>query len=800
MVAVDENGEESPGRSITLPQVRATLLDGEQLKRGIMNRLEYRVENHSASIVDNIHLKVNINGKNHISESFSLQPLTSNLIPVIVGGYADLPDVASMTTTIIITPHENETAEIVRSTEIEVNDGVLVIGIMNEEFVRGGAGTVRFTVENTGEEEIEIVTATGSGSSPSNEITFYLLDPDGNVLSSTPFKQNLGEGIVTLANGNTVARISPESVFTSDPLEIPVPMSSPDEVTIQLKISQIYYHQEKPDQVSMAGVSTTRQILLVDTSYYGEVISISPESSSGNEDILITGQAVERDTGSPMPNVPLDLVISVNGFERKYSLFTEDDGSFSYTFTPLSGESGTYKVWAVHPDLLNKPVQGEFVINRIRITPATINLNIPRNYEQAINIEVAAGDGTQVHNLRLVYDELDQPTGAFPEGVHVTIGDSITTLGSGETASLGVIIWADNNAEEIGRLVLKVKSDETGNDSWGSVIINTHFSDAQPVLYFSPDHVETGLAFDETVNETIILENRGVADLTDVSLTIVSEDGTPAPDWVHLNTASDQCVISIGETREVGIAFSPTTGSVAEGMYLFYLRVASSNYQTTDIGLYVAVTQSGVGSALFKVADIYTGTVGQNNEIIQGLAGAKIKVQNEEVLTVEQTQTTDTMGEALFSDLPAGRYKCRITADNHQEYIGRLWIKPGITITEEVFLSYNLVTVEWEVTETTIEDKYEIVLNATYETDVPAAVVVAEPTSITLPEMKAGDVYYGEFTLTNYGLIRAKDLNFALPEDDNNFRYELLTGMPDSLEAKERITVPYKVTCLNIFP
>jgi len=797
VVAVDENGEESPGRSITLPQVSATLLDGERLKRGIMNRLEYRIENHSASIVDNIHLKVNVNGKNHISESFSLQSLTSNLIPVIVGGYADLPDLASMATTIVITPHENETAEIVRSTEIEVNDGMLVIGILNEEFVRGGAGTVRFTLENTGEEEIEIVTTTGSGSSPSNEITFYLLDPDGNVLSSTPFKQNLGEGIVTLANGNTVARISPESVFTSEPLEIPVPISSPDEVTIQLEISQIYYHQGKPDQVSMAGVSTTRQISLVDTSYYGEVLSIAPENSNGNEDILITGQAVERDTGSPMPNVPLDLVISVNGFERKYNLFTEDDGSFSYTFTPLSGESGLYKVWALHPDLLDKPVHGEFVINRLKISPSTINLNIPRNYEQEIDIQVAAGDGTVVNNLMLVYDELDQPTGAFPEGVHVTIGDSITTLGSGETGSLSVTLWADNNAEEIGRLVLKVKSDETGNDSWGSVIINTHFSDAQPVLYFSPDHVETGLAFDETVNETIILENKGVADLNDVSLSIVSEDGTPAPDWVHLNTASDQGIISIGETREVGIAFSPTTGSVAEGMYLFYLRVTSSNYQTTDIGIYVSVTQSGVGSALFKVADIYTGTVDQNNEIIQGLAGAKIKVQNEEVLSVEETQTTDSLGEVFFTDLPAGRYKCRITADNHQEYIGRLWIKPGITVTKEVFLSYNLVTVEWEVTETTIEDKYEISINVTYETDVPAAVLVAEPASINLPRMEAGDVYYGEFSLTNYGLIRAEEVQFELPPSDQNYEYELLSGLPDTIEAKERITVPYRVTRLK---
>ena len=91
-----------------------------------------------------------------------------------------------------------------------------------------------------------------------------------------------------------------------------------------------------------------------------------------------------------------------------------------------------------------------------------------------------------------------------------------------------------------------------------------------------------------------------------------------------------------------------------------------------------------------------------------------------------------------------------MTANKHQESIGRLWIKPGITVNEDVFLDYTLVTVEWKVTEITIQDRYDIVLTAVYETNVPAPVVVAEPASINLPDMRTGDVYTGEFTLTNH--------------------------------------------------
>ena len=247
----------------------------------------------------------------------------------------------------------------------------------------------------------------------------------------------------------------------------------------------------------------------------------------------------------------------------------------------------------------------------------------------------------------------------------------------------------------------------------------------------------------------------------------------------------------------MSLSFSPLSATAREGFYTFYLRVAGSNYRTINIPVYVSVTQSGIGNAIFKVADIYTGTLDKSGKIVQGLAGAKVTVQNEQVLTVAATLGTDSLGEAYFTNLPVGHYQYRITANNHQEQTGRLWIKPGITAAEEAFLAYNLVTVEWEVVETTIQDKYEIVLKATYETNVPAAVVVMEPASVTLPAMKTGDVLNGEFTLTNYGLIRADHLQYVLPADDAYFKYELLTAVPESLGARERLSIPYRIVCLK---
>jgi len=158
---------------------------------------------------------------------------------------------------------------------------------------------------------------------------------------------------------------------------------------------------------------------------------------------------------------------------------------------------------------------------------------------------------------------------------------------------------------------------------------------------------------------------------------------------------------------------------------------------------------------------------------------------------------TDSQGEAYFQNVPAGRYQYRVRASNHQESGGRLQIKPGVTVNQPVFLDYNLIQVEWSVREITIEDRYEITLNATFETDVPAAVVVVSPRSINLPKMATGDVFYGELTLQNYGLIRADKLRTILPADDQFFKYEFLISLPQSLEAKQRITIPYRIVALK---
>jgi len=794
--AVDTNGVQSVGRTLVLPRIVARLTPESQVQRGVFNRIEYAVTNASNLAIDNIRLRVDLEGRQHVSAPFALAAGETTTIPVIVGGFANLPDLSKLITTIEIVPNPGERVRIVRNREILIADSALVVDLVTEAFTRGGEGQVRFTLENTSDVETEVVLATGGGRNPSGELRVRLVDADGNVLATAPVFQDSGTGVVRLSNGDTVARIAPGATFTSAPLALPVPASAPENVRVRLEIDKYHHRLGRADHVAIAGRTARRAVRLIDTRYYGAVDSVTPAVSYGQADVVITGHAVDRETGQPLPSVPLELVITVNGFERTATVFTDGAGNFTHTFVPLAGESGLYRISVLHPDLTGRPEHGRFVIRRVAMRNDRFEVNIPRNYDQRIAVPVETSEGTTATNLRLVFDAADQPNGTLPAGITVT-PEAPISLAGGETGELGFVLRADATALDSGRLYLRLISDESGAIPLGRVEVNYAFSEAVPVLRFEPNYVETGLAQGSSISETATLANRGLAVMENVQVALTNPDGSPAPGWIFLTTPAQLGDLAVGESRPVTLSMAPDA-ALADGIYEYRLRVTAANHNPVNINVFVAVTQSGEGGVLFKVSDIYTATLDANNQLIQGLAGARITVQNERVPTIRQTLATDANGETLFSNLPAGWYKFRATAPNHQEQLGRFRIKAGITISKPVFLNYNLVTVEWSVTEITLQDKYQITLNATYETQVPAAVVVVDPPSVVLPpNMAPGDVFYGEFTLTNRGLIRADNLQVTVPASDEYFRYELLGGLPDSLAAEEQIVVPYRVIALK---
>ena|SRR6218665_1125686 len=72
----------------------------------------------------------------------------------------------------------------------------------------------------------------------------------------------------------------------------------------------------------------------------------------------------------------------------------------------------------------------------------------------------------------------------------------------------------------------------------------------------------------------------------------------------------------------------------------------------------------------------------------------------------------------------------------------------------------------WVVTQISFEDRYDIKLEATFETHVPIPVVTVTPNKLDLDVLELGLMPFINFEITNHGLIAAQGYRFQLPSPD----------------------------------
>jgi hypothetical protein len=532
--------------------------------------------------------------------------------------------------------------------------------------------------------------------------------------------------------------------------------------------------------------------------YFGEITSLSPTLSFGGQNVTISGRAKSRSNGAPVAGVALQMIFSVDGFRRQVGVTTDSSGNFTTVFAPQSADSGNYSVAVIHPDDTASPQsQGNFAISTLTASPTRVALTAARGIEQTFVINVSAGKGVGSSGVRLQALASGQPSGSLPAGISVRQVSPVASIAAGQTAAITIGVTGSATAAETGTIILTAQATESGNISRTGVVLDYRLVSATPNLTASRTIIETGVAQGTQVTEAVSIENRGVAAASNVSLQLLDTANQPAPAWAFLSTASQLGNIGIGEKLAVQVTAAPPP-NLPEGIYQYKLRVTAANAAGGEIPFVVRVASAGLGGAQFKVANIYTNTLDANSNRILGLAGARVRLQSETNAAVVQEGVTNASGEITLTNLPTGRYTYRVSAKDHADTSGRFVVRSGTVGFENVFLDISLVTVEFSVTETTVQDRYDVRLVATFMTEVPAPVVVIEPGAINIPAMQVGEVFTGELSIANYGLVRADNFRFTPPKSDQYYRFEFLGQIPTELAAKERITIPYRITALQL--
>lgn len=528
------------------------------------------------------------------------------------------------------------------------------------------------------------------------------------------------------------------------------------------------------------------------TVYTGKVTEVTPALTYGLQPITIKGQAVYRADQTQVANAPLKLVLMINGFEHKINIVTDEQGNFSYIFIPQESDAGNYQVAVIHPNETTITPQASFTIDRVKFNLAGYNLTTVPNLTNEIAVTATASADTT--SLHWVARAEDQPSGELPQGI--ILDNEGINISAGKAANSIIKFTANDTAPTTGTINLVALADNSAELVRGKLQLNYKLGEAMPNLYATPTQIQTGVQQQNSVTENITLGNRGLATAENVQLMLTDEQGSTPPSWIFIASDTELGDIAVGKTIPIQLVAQPDN-SVADGIYIFNINVISNKGTAGTIPVSISVTQHGQGSVRFDVADIYTQTLDENGQPILGVKDVNIKLQNEAVLTEEYNLTTDKQGIAFLGQLPPGIYRYRASVANHMDVSGRVVIRPNNTVSEHIFLEYQTINIEFGVSETTVDDIYDIDVNATFNTQVPAPVVLMQPLAINLAGMLPGEEKTGEITITNYGLVQADNLIFNKPTTDSRFKYEFFGDVPSVLPAKSSVVILYKVTALE---
>lgn len=611
------------------------------------------------------------------------------------------------------------------------------IGLGKSESVAGAEVPVTLTVGN-------------SGMAPLPEHTRVQLFAEGSAAAIgtlyTPSELQPGESVGltdTFAAPASVGRHSIYAVVNKD-----------------REVAELSYSNNTSATVTLGVVSPYQTETKSDKTVYRE-----------GETVRFTGRAA----GAYTPGETLELYIICDGYRRAYDVVIGEDGSYSHEFTPIAGESGHYEYGARFKGDSEAAVQGSFDIPALRragndniISRVTVGETFHGTFE------IRNTSGVTVSGVSAAFGEL-------PEGVsaRVTIPAEIP---GGTRATVEYTI--DCREATVGTDWQELPVTITGEGVETLVPI---------VYYYAYTPLGQLVSDTKTINTTIVkgeprqypieIRNQGRGATGEITLSL--------PSWMQSVTPLRIGSLEYGESATVVLLLQTSDAMSLNVPVRGQLAINCANGEGLAIPYIVEPVSTSEGVLTIDVCDEYTYYTDEAPHV----AGAEVKVKHPTTGTLMAIGVTNADG--LYSvTLPEGYYAIEVHADRHDSYTNNVIVDPERETTVRVDLSYQAITVDWQVVETEIEDEYTIVTTVDYETNVPVPVVVIDgPDSIDGNAMRDGESVIVNYTLTNHGLITAFETEFHTGEDSDEWSFEILNdpGRFD-LGAGQSVLIPVRIT------
>lgn len=490
------------------------------------------------------------------------------------------------------------------------------------------------------------------------------------------------------------------------------------------------------------------------------------------EKVVISGKAKGKDIAQK--NV--EVYIVNGGYRHTITTQTQDDGSFEVSYEPYSGQTGHFAVGACYPSANLSEEQASFDIYGIK-----------RTSNDAITCEAALGDvylgKLNISNPgNLTLTGLKVKVNSKPDNCTVNAIPGTTTLKGGESTDIAFSITPSGASEgsDWEKIELSIESAE------GAVLPTTLYYYCRVKtgkIEASVASIKTTMVKGESRDYPFTITNVGKGETGKISLAL--------PSWISSVTPMEMPSLAKDESTEIILRMTPTDKMQLNVPVTGNIAINCANGEGMPLPFYIEPVSTKEGKLTIDVCDENT----YYTKEAPHLAGAKVEITHPTTGAVVAEGITNEKG--LFSaNLAEGYYAVRVSAEKHDSYSNNLLVDPGTETKKVVNLSYEAINIDWKVEETEIQDEYEIKTNVKFETQVPVPVVeLTVPDRIYTENLRKGESLIFNATLTNKGLIAAKDVQLLLPENVTSWRFEPIgPGKANELAPGQSKEIPIRVT------
>lgn len=649
----------------------------------------------------------------------------------------------------------------------------------------GGLSTLSLVIYNRGFADMDLLLTRNNGADP-GDLSISVRNSLGAEVSRLDYV-GVPPGTSFTSDGRGYLRIPPAGSRSVTVTGVLVPESlGTNTATFVATLDKMYYRLGRPEQDVSGSISGSMVSTLAVTPYYG-VATTDRALYADDDAIQIKGQAIDRVTGLPKPNAPLRIGFSISGAKFWNNVTSDITGGFTYLYTPPPGMSGTLHIWAAHPDVVDTLNQAEVKLYRCFLSPANVDIRMSKNGTQRFYLTlINTGDEllTGFQMTSQAYQFVGETKQATTKIVARSLMETNFVLRPRSTEKINIELEAALDAPDNAVIEFALRSSEGASAKFHA---NLTLLQANPLLVLvdpAVGYVETSVNRGEIRSRTVTLVNRGLRALEGVTLQLPTNVS-----WISVNLpASSNGVISlpnlpIGSSNSFTLVFAPPASTELDAYEDKMVFRGTNTPAAFEVGLYALVTSEAKGSVRFYV----------DNILVEPVPNASVRIRNT-LIGQDFTAKTDANGFVTISGLQEGPWAWQVTAPGHSAEVGVIDVIPDQTVLVEPRLSRALVTVNFSVVPVPYTDRYEIVIEQTFETHVPAPVLVLTP-----PHMDFKNVGYGFeatyiVTAKNFGLIQMTDVTIRGMSDGRGGVLSPLISYLPVLRAQESVEIPMRFT------